>query len=228
MRCSHTKINYINLDFFRTIDNEEKAYWLGFIYADGNVSKNRNMFQINLQIKDYSHLMKLTNIFNGKTKIYNIKCDKIEWGFKKKLIQQCRLTICNQELKNDLISKGVVPMKSYIDSIDIFNYIPDNLLNHFVRGYFDGDGWISKIKSEKWGESYKIGFVGQFKFIEKIKNILIRQVNMKDKKINQSNGCVTMEIRGRKQIKSVVTWLYKNSSIYLERKFLIAQSFLPI
>ena len=28
----------IDKDYFKVIDTEEKAYWLGFIYADGSIS----------------------------------------------------------------------------------------------------------------------------------------------------------------------------------------------
>ena len=29
----------LNDDYFSVIDNEHKAYWLGFLYADGSLSK---------------------------------------------------------------------------------------------------------------------------------------------------------------------------------------------
>lgn len=56
---------------FDVIDTEEKAYWLGFIYADGYISstltkgkyqgKNPYAFGLALQLRDINHLIKFNN-----------------------------------------------------------------------------------------------------------------------------------------------------------------------
>ena len=55
----------LNEAFFEIIDSEEKAYWLGFIAADGCVY--RRTLSINLNIKDKAHLEKLIAILNSET-----------------------------------------------------------------------------------------------------------------------------------------------------------------
>ena len=46
----------LNEHFFDVIDTEEKAYWLGFIFADGYVAKDRPTFAMNLQYSDINHM----------------------------------------------------------------------------------------------------------------------------------------------------------------------------
>ncbi len=52
-----------DVSFFKDINSEEKAYWLGFVYADGNLTDD-NFFNIALQSRDASHLKKLADHFN--------------------------------------------------------------------------------------------------------------------------------------------------------------------
>jgi len=53
----------VNHSFFEVIDTEEKAYWLGFLYADGCVRKTRSGSQVvlKLSIKDEEHLVMFKN-----------------------------------------------------------------------------------------------------------------------------------------------------------------------
>src|SRR5690606_24292057 len=55
-------------DFFKNIDTEEKAYWLGFLYADGYITQN-NQLRINLSIEDENHLLKFYNSINSNRSI---------------------------------------------------------------------------------------------------------------------------------------------------------------
>ena len=48
-------VNY-NRHIFDNIDNEEKAYWLGFIVADGYLNLDKHMLRIKLGNKDKQHL----------------------------------------------------------------------------------------------------------------------------------------------------------------------------
>lgn len=55
--------------FFKTIDTEEKAYWLGFLYADGSVSKDLKAVTLELNIKDIDHIRKFKRAINSTHKI---------------------------------------------------------------------------------------------------------------------------------------------------------------
>ena len=51
---------------------------------------------------------------------------------------------------NDLIKQGCVPNKSLILTFPNKHQVPKNLINHFIRGYFDGDGSISYGIQERY------------------------------------------------------------------------------
>ena len=143
---------------FEKIDTEEKAYWLGFLYADGNVYYNEKRVSYRIELglaeKDLNHLEKFKKFLNCTNEIkyrQNIKAYRIMIGSKK---------MCN-----DLIKLGCVPNKSLILTFPTEDQVPLELQRHFIRGYFDGDGCITYRKS---GSSPGINMLGNLEFLLKI------------------------------------------------------------
>lgn len=122
--------------FFSKYTNES-CYWAGFILADGNIRKNRNSLQIKLSTIDKEHLIKFLKC---------IECDEFdrvkEYNYGNSYVQ---LTISLDEFKNDLFEYfDIGPQKTY--NCIISDKIPNDKLKHFIRGYMDGDGSISKSR----------------------------------------------------------------------------------
>lgn len=75
--------------FFEKIDTEEKAYWLGFLYADGCVQENKKRKRCILELaeKDKEHLIlfakKIRKNFDEKTLYSRIRIDTL--GYDKHL-----------------------------------------------------------------------------------------------------------------------------------------------
>jgi hypothetical protein len=61
----HNQKHNYNSSIFELIDSEEKAYWLGFLFADGYISKNKQTLEVGLSEIDKSHLEKLRLFFGG-------------------------------------------------------------------------------------------------------------------------------------------------------------------
>ena len=125
-------------DYFENIDTPNKAYILGLFYADGTVSKDGRQIAISLQERDKSILDALNHEFAGDRKLVFIPYNDKNPNWQN---QYC-LSISNKKFNADLRSHGVVPNKSLV--LEFPKNIPDKLISHFVRGYFDGDGNLSK------------------------------------------------------------------------------------
>ena len=127
----------INQNYFKQINTEEKAYFLGLIYADGNVTGN--IFQILLAEEDAGVLEILKNSIKPSSKLYYYDRKNIKW-------KNCkRFSIHNKEIVKDLQNWGVYERKTYTSlKIPKINNV---LIKHFIRGFLDGDGFISFTES---------------------------------------------------------------------------------
>ena len=77
----------------------------------------------------------------------NVKISKVKVNNKE--FTRCRWSIVNKHLWFTLYKLGCVPNKSLIlkfPKLSIF-LNPKDLVKHFVRGYIDGDGCISYVKT---------------------------------------------------------------------------------
>jgi hypothetical protein len=141
-RGRHARKYKVNHSFFKDINTEEKAYWLGFIYADGCV--RNNLLLIGLSELDQCHLHRFTRSLDSD---YKISLKKIYNHKLRKEYRSANIQICSQEIYQDLLSKGVTPRKSATLQFPAQNIVPSYLLRHFIRGYFDGDGSIFRNAS---------------------------------------------------------------------------------
>lgn len=103
-------INYqnrsrLNEFVFDSMDCEEKFYWLGFLYADGNVSRTGNRLEVRLSLKDLSHLEKFRKFLNLSTEIRTGICEGNSF---------CHLSVRNKHLWNTLVNLGCAPCKTLI------------------------------------------------------------------------------------------------------------------
>lgn len=199
-------INYqnmkkVNENYFDNIDCENKAYWLGFIFADGNVS-DENRIEIGLHIDDFSHLEKFKKDIEYVGEIKN-----------KKGTNSCRITFRNKKLVNTLKKYGVCENKSKTKEFP--KNIPNEYIKDFVRGYFDGNGSI--IKRNRNNEiRYSLGICsGSEKFLTDMLN----EVSFKYTKLYKDKRSSCYYYEWRKDCKKHLEYLYKDSEIYLDRKY---------
>lgn len=223
---SHARTHALNESYFHNIDTEEKAYWLGFLMADGaipSVGKNKDYSRLNVILKedDKEHLEKLLKALDSD---YEIKTKEIndKRGFTS---NRCEIKISSKELVNDLISHGVVPQKT---GKELIPDIKPELVRHFIRGYFDGDGSLAKSKSgNKFSYSFKIGS-SSLKLIEQIVEYF-KSLNLDlhyQTYTNYSKPFYILETRKKSTVRTILNEIYFEPSVYLTRKYNIIQEFL--
>jgi len=163
--CNKDKITrryYSNFSYFKSIDNPNKAYILGFLYSDGCVYKRKNhegLWQITVHKKDIDILEKIKNEIESENPIH----------IKEKT---ATLSIVSDEMYEDLIKIGIIENKTYNSDLNIiFNNIPKNYWKDFIHGFFDGDGSITVRKKPSDSQV-------QFAIPERSKDSLIEKLQL--------------------------------------------------
>lgn len=190
---------------FDVIDTEEKAYWLGFIFADGYVS-NKNDFELSLSIVDIKHLQKFNKFINHTKEIKNDN-------------YRCRLFLKDSHFVNRLKELGCISKKSLILQFPNLNIFKSkDLIKHFIRGYWDGDGCLSYC--DIGHQRIQISVLGTEDFLTKMKENLPLKFDYKLGYNNKAKSLITrtLQINGNNAFE-LTYYLYENASIYLDRKF---------
>ena len=204
-------IYHCNYDYFETIDTEEKAYWLGFIYADGNINKAESTLRINLQGKNNTHLSKFNKCIGG-----NFQVKVFEERHGDKFYSMCQIMVYSTKMVHDLMDKGIVPHKSNIIE---FPELQNDLVRHFIRGYFDGDGSLCERKHKKRLSDLACSFTcGSFKFLEQLREILFKN-NIKSYFVQGGENKAYLSLAGLSNPDIFLHYIYDDATIYLDRKY---------
>ena len=196
-----TKKYQINEKYFENIDDENKAYILGLIFADGNLFKNT--VKINLIESDSHILYDIANkiYFNDNFQISTIKGRLKLWGnISYYTKQQKVLVFTRKKIADDLKKHGLLENKSLTIRFPKLNKIYNK---DFIRGYFDGDGCF--YTSIKYKNNNRIQIISNENFIIDLKNIIKNELNI---------NCIIKKIESEKIFR---LYIYGNIKV---KKFL--------
>lgn len=150
---------YCNFNYFNKIDSPNKAYWLGFIAADGCVYKRElcsSSLKIEINKKDIEVLNNFLEDIDGKNPIKTYK-------------NMASIEIVSDIIFNDLGNYNIVPNKTWTFTP---KNIPMQYYIDFIIGYFDGDGSICLKNNKNIPSSYQISIVGNLYCLNEIKKML--------------------------------------------------------
>lgn len=204
----------VNDDYFEIIDTEEKAYWLGFLYADGWLRSDSDKIGLSLALEDKEHIEKFKKSLDSKSiiKVYEQK-----QGFNAGSYY-ARILITSSKMKKDLISNGMLEHKT--EKITFPNFLNKNLYRHFIRGYFDGDGSITCGGYQVCGnKDFNIKIVGTKELLNSFKEILGVNTTLSQRHPDRNVNNYSITIGGNLQVRRIMDYLYKDSTIYLIRKY---------
>lgn len=210
---------HCNYHYFDVIDSEEKAYWLGFLTADGWISKNNKtgsgVTGIELQYNDIEHLKKFNKSIEGNYKITDRWKNCQPSTNKDKLSHTCVIRVFSVIMYNTLINLGFSNNKTYDVGMPL---IDDKLLRHYIRGYFDGDGCLSVSNSH-----LSVKFVtASNNYYNNLIDLLINlDIDIRcTQEINEYNTTMySIEIRFNEDKLKFLQYIYKDCTIFLERKY---------
>lgn len=199
----------VNENYFEVIDTEDKAYFLGFLYADGYNNEKTNSVSLRINIKDLAILETFKTYLKTDKKIGNYPRNRA-----------VDLTISCFKLSKDLTTLGCVKAKTGKLKFPTEEQVPTHLLNHFIRGLFDGDGCI--YISPKISTNCRFAIAGLRTFLFDVQtrlmeNCSLNRIEISIKKENNLHG--SLAYCGRKQIRKIREFLYKDATIYLQRKY---------
>lgn len=214
---------FANFDYFNEIDSQEKAYFLGFIYADGNLFKN----SISISIRDYDRdvLDKMKSCMDSNHKILVTPITDFYDSSKKLDGNMVQLIITHKNIRQAMLKHGVVENKTFHIN-ELPKTVPRELMVHFIRGYIDGDGSFTKYKPSDNYYRYCFSVTGNIGFLEELRDFVVSCVDVKFNKTLQDrypdriNETRTLKLSGKENLAKLLNWLYNDSSIYMNRKYI--------
>lgn len=197
---------FFNEHYFSVIDTHEKAYFLGFIAADGNVFGNR------------------LKLCNKKEDVYILQAFSDAIEHTGKIVEYTagypELAVRSKAMVEDLLRHGISPNKS--KTLMFPSTISEEFINSFMLGYFDGDGsvgiYFGKRPKDKKGRPV-FSVLGTKEFCTSFKQILITNCNATDTMVRDIRNSIHCYAQGStKVVKNIHKFLYADCPIFLTRK----------
>lgn len=196
-----------NTDLFKVIDNEEKAYFLGLLYADGSVDEA----SFCLRLTDRDILEKFSKIIFNLDKVEYIKLTdggKPFYG----------VYVYSKEMRDDLVNLGCPQDKAF--KIKFPNWLQEDLKRHFIRGFLDGDGCSTVTKFKP-----VIDFTSNFDFCTELKRFFQKKLKANIGNALQPNyhnlaaNTRSFQITNGEDCKLILDFLYQDTDLYIYRKY---------
>lgn len=203
-----------NEDYFDCIDTEFKAYILGFICADGYVGTHDDFCFVlsDNHIENYNILEHFKNELGINIDIQH-RHSKDGYG-------NYTFKFSNAHIVDSLIKLGITHNK-----LETRHNIPDiscELIRHFIRGLFDGDGSICKYwDNTDQRERIELSFLGNPNLVSQVAQLIEQKCNTQIfsyKNVRRIKNLYKISSRGLKNISLVRDYLYSESNYYLDYK----------
>jgi hypothetical protein len=190
---------------------------LGLILTDGYLTKTDKTIGICLNRKDQYLLEKINKKLGSDRSLYIPK---------KAGDNRAMLLVNSLKMYNDLQRKGIdVSTKSYTAKFPDVSIVPEKFQGQFIRGLFDGDGWITINKESR---AYAWGIVGTKELVTGVQNVLMEKCELSQTKIRMNENslsCFKITYGGRINVRKIYEFLYGSNfdpekKLCLQRKWI--------
>lgn len=208
-------------DYFKEIDDERKAYWLGFIYADGYIIYNLKTatYELGIELKSVDdYLLKELAVDLGSAHDVEYKHNHKRFNGYEYDTDSCVLRVYSKEICDDLISNGIVPNKTNEKQFPTnFTFTSD-----FVRGFLDGDGCIYVDKRNHIWVSFTNS---NNDFLQYINSLIENILAIKGSIYKENDKKYKLMYFKQSDVRKLLDWIYDGSQLQLSRKYNIYQSY---
>lgn len=219
-RINNGKRKYcVNEHYFDNIDTPNKAYILGLLFADGYNSIDKDTVRICLTYNDKYILERINDELDSNFPITFINYDKID-NKPHDTKNMYQLNIYSSYICKKLESYGMVKNKSLV--LKYPKNIPNQFQSHFIRGYFDGNGSFCYYTNKYGTYNSTITITSTYDFCVGALETMREQISVGGGIYDTSchNGITSvLTFCGNIQNNKIFEWLYKDSDMYLERKY---------
>lgn len=209
----------VNAAYFSQIETERQAYWLGLLWADGNIGKTAKRCA-------GPNRLRLVQLWTRKKLIQSF-LDDINTDVAIKCIKKSgHAPIASVDINSRPLCVSLQTLGFGLKSERV-NIPPmgSNLLRHFLRGYFDGDGCLSLYEQQVGDVTvYKQewSLTGNQTFLENLRNTYEPIIGItsatKMKRYKRTSNAVTLRYGGKYDVLRVCRYMYDGATIYLEEK----------
>ena len=199
----------LDVDYFETVDTDEKAYFLGLMAADGCNIEEEYSVSIGLQAEDEYLLEYFRNAMKMAIPL------RITQHENKKNMYNLRVS--SKKMSSDLAHYGIVSRKSLI--LQWPEDLEDEFIPSFIRGFMDGDGCI--YCNVELGQT-RVDFVSTWEFLNDLRNNVYRLTGIEnDNKMTHctENNTYCFSYTGKENIIKFLDWIYAPGYPYLTRKY---------
>lgn len=215
---SEAKQKYkIDLSLFEKIDESWKAYFLGWLYSDGNIYRGSGKNTVSLCIveSDREILDYFNNKIYGGVKPLNYRKAKVKKDTEYLCKPLYRFQIDSSKISDDLLKLGLVENKSLIKEYPKINPVFNS---DFIQGYFEGNGSIATNRAYP---NLKVRiFSGSEMFLNSISHILKNEITLDSKVVKIGENAYSLDFSKKENIIKFFNYIYTNKEMVLKRKYL--------
>lgn len=204
----------LNENYFDEIDAPNKAYILGFLYADGYNNRINNSVVLSLSKEDREILEKISKEVGSNKPLFESDCVNKDDGTERHMLI---LTMASKHMCEALEKWGLTQNKTF--TITFPNFLREDLIPHFVRGYFDGDGCACST-SDKGRPRFQITLMSSTQFCNGLVDYLETQ-NIHfhiNQPLRKSEKNKIVRSGNNKELPKFINLIYKDADLYLNRK----------
>ena len=201
--------------YFDEIDTPNKAYILGFLYADGYNNDINHTVVLTLHERDKNTLEKIRKELKCEKPLYHISSVN---KHDRKPRELESLILASKHMSETIKKWGLIPNKTF--TLEFPKFLSDNLVSHFIRGYFDGDGCAYIEKRVDRQDRLFVSIMSSTKFCYGMQQYLEKiglKMNVNHPTDKNENNSIIRTTK-KDNVKKFMDYIYKDADLYMERK----------